>query len=192
MEEKKFIFAGNLIRLRTDLHMTQAELGERIHYSDKSISKWERAEALPDEAVIARIAEVLGTTPEDMLTSRDAWSGEVHRSRVSTPTIAAVTLLGIWTVAVLLFVIFWIRGVLYWLFLIAAVPASLCALLVLNILWFDRRINKYIVGAMVASLFFMFYYIFRRETPWQIFLLFPFAEAIVFLSYHIRRKSKKP
>ena len=48
MDELKLIFASNLIRLRTAAGMTQAELGEQLNYSDKSISKWERGEAIPD------------------------------------------------------------------------------------------------------------------------------------------------
>ena len=47
MEDPKVIFASNLIRLRNQKGMTQAELAEHINYSDKSVSKWERAEALP-------------------------------------------------------------------------------------------------------------------------------------------------
>ena len=39
MDELKLIFASNLIRLRTAAGMTQAELGEQLNYSDKSISK---------------------------------------------------------------------------------------------------------------------------------------------------------
>ena len=55
MDELKLIFASNLIRLRTAAGMTQAELGEQLNYSDKSISKWERGEAIPDAAVLKRM-----------------------------------------------------------------------------------------------------------------------------------------
>ena len=48
MEDLKVIVAVNISRLRRDAGMTQAELAEKINYSDKSVSKWERAEALPD------------------------------------------------------------------------------------------------------------------------------------------------
>ena len=56
MDELKLIFASNLIRLRTAAGMTQAELGEQLNYSDKSISKWERGEGLPDVYILAQIA----------------------------------------------------------------------------------------------------------------------------------------
>ena len=56
MDELKAIFASNLIKLRTGAGLTQAELGEMLHYSDKSVSKWERAEAIPDAFVLKAIA----------------------------------------------------------------------------------------------------------------------------------------
>ena len=65
MDELKLIFASNLIRLRTAVGMTQAELGEQLNYSDKSISKWERGEAIPDAAVLKRIAELKAILASD-------------------------------------------------------------------------------------------------------------------------------
>ena len=52
MEDLKFITAANIISLRTKAGMTQAQLAELLNYSDKSVSKWERAEAVPDAYVL--------------------------------------------------------------------------------------------------------------------------------------------
>jgi len=43
----KEILAANLSRLRREKGLTQAELGEKINYSDKSVSKWNGAKAFP-------------------------------------------------------------------------------------------------------------------------------------------------
>lgn len=67
MEDLKAVFAGNLIRLRTAAEWTQADLAERINYSDKSVSKWERADALPDLTVAKAIADQFGVTVDYML-----------------------------------------------------------------------------------------------------------------------------
>ena len=190
MEEKKLIFASNLIRLRTEAHLTQAELAERINYSDKSVSKWERADAMPAPAVIESIAAALGVSPGDLTEPHGGWQKCEARFHVSTANITAVVQLGIWTLALLLFVIFWMIDKPVWLFFIAALPVSLIAMLVLNVLWFDRRANQYIVAALVLSLFLLVYYIFRAYTPWKIFLLLAPAEAIVFLSHHILKRKK--
>ena len=58
LSELKLVFASNLIRLRSKAGMTQAELGAMLNYSDKSVSKWERGEAIPDAWVLTRLLAV--------------------------------------------------------------------------------------------------------------------------------------
>ena len=107
MDELKLIFASNLIRLRTAAGMTQAELGEQLNYSDKSISKWERGEAIPDAAVLKRMGEIFGVTIDYLLNEHDAWQpgpepGARDRSHYA---IILVALMGSVTLAVLVFVV---------------------------------------------------------------------------------------
>ena len=52
MEDLKQIFAENLSALRKKKGWTQMELAERLHYSDKAVSKWERGESLPDVVIL--------------------------------------------------------------------------------------------------------------------------------------------
>ena len=47
----KNVVAKNIVYYRKKLNMTQLELAEKLDYSDKAISKWERAEAIPDITV---------------------------------------------------------------------------------------------------------------------------------------------
>ena len=58
MEDIKRIIANNIIELRVEAGMKQADLAEKIHYSDKYVSKWQRAEAAPDPAVLLNNAQV--------------------------------------------------------------------------------------------------------------------------------------
>ena len=62
LKELNRIFADNLIFLRKKAEMTQLELAERLNYSDKAVSKWERAEAIPDVSVLMSIADIFGVT----------------------------------------------------------------------------------------------------------------------------------
>ena len=68
MEDLKENFAKNLITLRKELKLTQAELAERINYSDKAISKWERGESVPDITVLKGIADLFGVTVDFLIT----------------------------------------------------------------------------------------------------------------------------
>ena len=58
MEELKNIIADNLINLRKANKLTQLELAEKLNYSDKAISKWERGESLPDIVILKQLADM--------------------------------------------------------------------------------------------------------------------------------------
>ena len=56
--ELKAIVAKNLVALRKNAGFTQIELAEKLNYSDKAVSKWERGESLPDIETMKRIADL--------------------------------------------------------------------------------------------------------------------------------------
>ena len=58
MEEIKRAIAKNLSELRKMKNMTQVDLAEQLNYSDKAVSKWERAESAPDIAVLKNLADI--------------------------------------------------------------------------------------------------------------------------------------
>ena len=68
LKEFKEVVAQNIYYLRTKNHLTQYELGEKLNYSDKAISKWERAEGMPDAYIISKMSELFGVTVDYMLT----------------------------------------------------------------------------------------------------------------------------
>ena len=51
-EQLKQTVANNIAQLRKSKGLTQLELAERLNYSDKAVSKWERGEGLPDVLVL--------------------------------------------------------------------------------------------------------------------------------------------
>ena len=67
MNDIKDIFAKNLSELRQASGMTQLELGERLNYSDKTVSKWERGESIPDAGMLKQIADVFGVSVDYLL-----------------------------------------------------------------------------------------------------------------------------
>lgn len=67
MEELKDVIAQNLVAYRKNAGLTQQEIADKINYSDKAVSKWERGEGTPDVAVLKEIADVYGVTVNDFL-----------------------------------------------------------------------------------------------------------------------------
>ncbi len=192
MDECRAIVAGNLIRLRLAAGLTQAELGDKLNYSDKSVSKWERGDAVPDVFVLKQIAEIYGVTVDYLLQAHDGTEpvNVPDDDGYSTTTITVVSILGIWTLAVLIFVILWIMGSIVWQIFVYAVPVSLITLLVLHSIWRGGRWNQFIIAALVLSLLVTAYLTLLPMNPWQLFLIAIPAELVVFLSFRIKRSHK--
>jgi DNA-binding XRE family transcriptional regulator/desulfoferrodoxin (superoxide reductase-like protein) len=59
---------GRLIRdLRTEKGLTQAQLAQLIHVSDKAVSKWERGLGCPDVSLLGTLSEVLEVNIDKLL-----------------------------------------------------------------------------------------------------------------------------
>ena len=197
VEELRLISAANLIMLRTGKGLTQAELGAMINYSDKTVSKWERGEALPDAFVLTQLADIFGVTVDYLLTGHDTEEIPAglplddNSPRFSSGVIIAVAVLSIMTAALLTFVILWLMGTLEWRIFLYGVSLSLLSALVLDCVFYKGRGLKYIVAAFVLSLFVLGYFMKPGYKPWQLFLIAVPAIAIVFLAFNIRIKPHK-
>ncbi len=191
MDELRQTVAANIIRLRAAAGMTQTELGEKLNYSDKSVSKWERAAALPDLLVLRNMAELFGVDVDYFLHEHNEPTPDGMPLKGDFPDygmIIGVCVASICTLAVLVFVVLWLFGHIVWLVPVAAVPVTLIAVLVLNTLWRNGRGNVWIVMALVFSLLALVYLIFMAWNIWQLFLVLLPAELVVYLSFQIRRK----
>ena len=148
-DELRRAVSVNLTHLRRAAGMTQAGLAERINYTDKAVSKWERGESVPDVAVLKTLADLFGVTVDYLITEKhgeDAYYplAELKRKRVNRALIIGMGVLGVWFLAVVAFMgidffnpsLFWA-----WLVFIYAVPVSLVVWLVLNSVWFRCSIS---------------------------------------------------
>ena len=190
MEELKVITASNIINLRTAKGMTQAELGELLSYSDKSVSKWERAEAVPDAYVLKKMSEIFGVSVDYILNSHDEWKPLKENGKergYSSRVITTIAIAGIWTFALFLYIIGWLMESNWWLVFIYALPVSLITLLVRNSVWEKGKHNRHIVYALVASIMLTIYLSFLPFNPWQILILLIPAELLVFLSFRVKK-----
>lgn len=193
MDNFKKIVAENIIRLRTAHEMTQAQLGEKLNYSDKSISKWERAESIPDAFVLKQMAEVFGVTVDYILQEhpQDEKIKVRKQHRYSRSVISTITFIGVWTAALLGFVVTWLLGTPIWLIFVYTVPVSLIVLLVLNSLWGIGKLNMFFISGIVWGLITCVYLTFYTENWWQLFIVGVPAQLIIILSFYIKKNRKK-
>ena len=196
MDERKATIASNLIRLRLAAGMTQAELGEKLNYSDKSISKWERGDVTTDVFVLMQIAEIFGVDVDYLLKPHNEieptiYNKPANEATYTTNMITLVTILGIWTVALFVFVILWICGMVVWLVFVYAVPVSLITFLVLNSVWNGGKKNRYIIAALVLSIIATVYLTFLGRNLWQLWLMAIPSLLLVLLGASIYRSAQK-
>lgn len=194
MEDLKAVVAANIIKLRTASGMTQAQLGEKLSYSDKTISKWERAEALPDAVALKTMSEIFSVSVDDLLNPGTQWvmPKTEKEENYSRRAITWLSLAGIWTVTVFTFAVFWMCGIIYWMTFVYAVPVSLITLLVLNAAFGRSRWHFLVVAGLVASIFLTVYLaLMAPYNPWQLLLVLVPAELVVAISFQIRKKKRK-
>lgn len=205
LDELKLVSASNIIKLRTGAGLTQAELGARLNYSDKTISKWERGEAIPDAYVLTQLAEMFGVTVDYLLSSHDAWEaptdngadGETAAEASGAPgysveVIMALTVVSIWTACTVAFVALWLAaGVIWWRIFAIALPVSLLVLMILMCAFKKVKRLQYVIAAFVFSIFVMLYFFIPSYKPWQLFIIAAPAVVIVFLACNIQKKPAK-
>ena len=74
-EKLKLQIGSNIANYRKGSGLTQAGLAEKLNYSDKAVSKWERGESMPDVTTLVQLAEQFGITVNDLLVDPDALPG---------------------------------------------------------------------------------------------------------------------
>ncbi len=159
MEDIKSIIAKNISELRQSNNMTQMELGEKLNYSDKTISKWERAESTPDISVLIDIADIFGVTL-DYLTkaehSREHLADiKTEKTKYNRRVIAYMSESIGWIIAIFAFIITSLiveEGKFQFLYFVYTLPAVLIVKLVFNSIWFNPRHNYIIISALMWSL----------------------------------------
>lgn len=189
MEKFKKTVAENIIKLRTHSRLTQSQLGEALSYSDKSISKWERAEALPDAFVLKKMSELFGVSVDYLLTEHN--DDEIEEApkkqhRYSRTVITLIALFGVWAAVIFVFVVLWLIGSIEWLIFVYAVPVSLILLLVLNSVWGKAFNNIYIISGIVWGILSSVYMTFIDNNWWQLFLVGIPAQIIIILCFYIK------
>ena len=195
MDEFKRTVAKNLTALRTSMNLTQAQLGEKLNYSDKSVSKWERGDSVPDVFVLKKIADMSGVTVDWLLTDHEGEPvivpAEQRVHRYSRRFITLTVIAGIWALAVLIFVALWMTGQFTWLVFIYAVPVTLITMLVLNSVWGERSNNLYIISGILWGIICAVYLTFLSHNWWQLFLPGVPAQIIILFAFSIKNKTKE-
>lgn len=160
MADIKRNVAKNITELRILNNMTQMELGEKLNYSDKTISKWERAESSPDLSALVEMADLFGVTLDYLVKSENIEEAvALRKTKEASFNRRAVSYIaegGGWIIAIFAFIVTTLitnQMTFQWLYFIYALPVVLIVKLVFNSIWFNPRHNYLIISALMWSIF---------------------------------------
>lgn len=174
--ELKNIIAQNITELRKQKKLTQAEFAERLNYTDKAISKWERGESIPSIEVLKQIADMFGVKVDYLLQEGSfidkqdlVLPKENNQNKISI-TALAVTV--VWFIATVVYVYTQINLSLnLWVVFVWAVPVSCMVLGIFNFKWGKHKFYMYINSLFIWSLLTSLYLSFLTYQVWLIFII---------------------
>lgn len=187
METEK-IFAANLTELRKSKQWTQLELAEKLNYSDKTISKWERGDGLPDLKTTCALAELFGVTVDFFVTdgaaktlSKYAAPKKENGYRIGISLLAVI---GVWFAVTIAYVYFFIYdNVSVWTLFIWGIPISALILLYFNSKWGKAKYEIFILSLLCWSFITSVYLqilVTRGYNMWALFFIgIPMQFAII-------------
>lgn len=177
IEELNKIISSNIAMYRKACSMTQAELADRLGYSDKSVSKWEMGNGVPDVYNLVKMAEIFGVTVNDLLEKHDGklpvkkkkWLDFTNKNLIMTLS-AGVS----WLLAVVIFVVLKLCIPSFpksWLAFIYAVPVTAVVVTVLGFVWKMKYVGFIGISLIIWSLLASIYLSFLPDNYWLIFMI---------------------
>lgn len=204
MEELKDIIADNLVRYRKNAGLTQQEIADKLNYSDKAVSKWERGEGVPDVAVLKSLADLYGITVNDFLT---VYCDKPIKSNVKTNNakhwlISMLSFFLVWFVATIVMAI----GLIVDKSLpmaqysyIVALPVSMIVLVVFSSVWGKLWMQALSVSSLVWAVCVLVHVLLSpllgiSDYAWTIYIAGAALQLLVILWYVLRffvKRSKR-
>ncbi len=196
-DDIKTTVANNLIALRKSKGLTQADVANALNYSDKSVSKWEHADSLPDISILSALADMYGVTL-DYLTHEDAEERLSYMNEKKKPdrerqlTIEVLTVTIVFLCATILFVYGYCFASVptqdFWIAYLWAIPISALFLWNYNRKWHKNKLQSTILlSILLWSLLLCIYLQFGNYKLWLIFILGVPMEIIIVLSSNLTK-----
>lgn len=196
--------AKNLTFYRKAAGFTQAELAQKINYSDKSVSKWESANGVPDIYILLQLASLYGVTVNDLVSEELPQKPVLKKpSKLSSSLIMILSVGIVWLIATLFFVTMnlFLPHLEWWLTFLYALPVSSVVTLVLSAVFKRKMTNFVSLSSLIWSTIVCVYVSFKVLMPrgmldqlWMVFLIgVPLQLLDIFWVFfrNVRKKNKK-
>jgi len=190
--EFKDLVVENLIYYRKINNLTQLELAEKLNYSDKTISKWERGEGLPSIYVLHKIANLFGVTLNDFTNKRKVKIK--HKKTRSRALITLIAFVLCWLVATIVYVILELSLPDFnksWLAFIYAIPVSMIVLIVFTRIWRQFIYTFTSSSILIWSIPLAIYLSIDYDKLWLLFISAIPLQILIIFFFTLRKDLKK-
>ena len=188
--ELKSLVAKNLMLYRKANGYTQIQLAEKLNYSDKSVSKWERGESLPDLFILTQLTQLYGIKIDDLLSEKKSpVKPRRKRNKFIIPLMAATIVYAISTIVFVFLGIFAPTLEKSWLAFIYAIPVSLIVFVVFSRMWGNKLLVFFFGSGTIWTIALSLILSFNHPKIWLFFIAaIPFQ---VFAFLWLTLKTKK-
>ena len=193
MNDLKGTLARNLARCRKTAGLTQLQVAEKLNYSDKAVSKWERGEGLPDLAVLVALSEMYGVTLDYLVSDHGEGDKPPRKDgrRRLVWTLCSCAL--VWVIATAIFVLLSIFGVEgdLWLAFVFAAPATFVLLVIFAALWSGRYAVFASVSGLLWTCALAVFLSWHAQNVWLVFVAAAPLQVLAVFWFILRPKKSK-
>ncbi len=170
LDELKANFADNIKTLRDKVGLTQLQLGEKLGFSDKTISKWENGDVMPDVATLDHIASYFKITVNDLIYGRTSYDIQKKKRHA---LIVASTFFGVMALACLCYILLNKIADIEkdWLIFLYSPIAFFVSMIVLSAVFFDYKFVILAVSLLTWTVIIAFFFTFLELGLWMLFVL---------------------
>lgn len=188
MEDIKAIVAENIVMFRKQNDLTQIGLAEKINYSDKAVSRWEKAEVTPDVETLAKMAEIFNVSIEAFFTKDHAVDNKTDGRKSNKIIVSLLSMCGVWVLATVLYVIFHsVTGTSLWQIFIYAVPVTFIIAVVFAAVWGNKFWIFFFISLLMWSLLISVYVTLLKFNVWTVFFIGIPSQAVIILASFIKK-----
>lgn len=190
------IIGTNLSRLRKQKKLTQLELANKFNFSDKTISKWESGESLPNIEILCKLAEYYSITLNDLI-NENLEVDEIDKIankdlKTNKIIISLLAISTVWIVTAIIYTYVKVNaGHNLWTLFIWAVPVSLIVALIFNSVWGNRITGLFLFSFLLWTTITAIFIQLLRLVMWPIFIIGVPSQIAIILWSRLKTKTIK-
>lgn len=183
MKELNAVIAKNLTTLRKKAQLTQMQLAEKLNYSDKAVSKWEKGDCVPNVYVLVTLADFYDVKVQDIV--YESKTIQPWRARKGFRVIlSGLSAMLVWLVATIVYVVLnYIPGVEneYLAFMVAS-PIFFLVLTIFSSFWKWKVASGVFASLFVWTLITMVGFVFQEYQIWLVYIVGAPLQIIIVLA----------